>query len=521
MNGKSVTLRKQFLIRLLTILLVVAIISGVVQLYFISNQIITQTSQQANVLADNVLKGIEETDLATKSIEHQIDLKLIAYSKHIASLLQGKPANEISQDELIKMRDNLSLAGITIFQEMEDDVIGVVATENAEVGFSFKEFGYYEVAKSLISGEEPVIPGATFTDKDLIVLPISQSGSQTEEPLFFKYAYYHIDGTDYLINPYIKANEVYQYTEKVGPATRIEELVEANETLLEVGVLNPKVFADPSLEKQLYPPLKKVEAGTFEMQSNRDIEWLTSSTLEKESYIEKVDGKKVYKMFLSLDENRVIYLSLDYEKMSGPLYRHSIILILSGLISLVVLFLFTARFFDRIYKNIQKIKKQVHLLEERDLTAKSNVKDGSELAQLSESANHMVSTLHSTLTETNDQAEKVQKLSLLLEAEASQTVEKMYELSTETTIKSREQLLELVEFLDMIEQELHSQEQLKNNGNLLEKIAAMREVANNQTAAATDLTITLADLLEALHGQSSELSDISKTLLDQMGKFKL
>jgi hypothetical protein len=49
----------------------------------------------------------------------------------------------------------------------------------------------------------------------------------------------------------------------------------------------------------------------------------------------------------------------------------------------------------------------------------------------------------------------------------------------------------------------------------------MREVANNQTAAATDLTITLADLLEALHGQSSELSDISKTLLDQMGKFKL
>jgi hypothetical protein len=49
----------------------------------------------------------------------------------------------------------------------------------------------------------------------------------------------------------------------------------------------------------------------------------------------------------------------------------------------------------------------------------------------------------------------------------------------------------------------------------------MRDVANERTSIATDITITLSDLLNSLHNQSSDLSEISNTLLDQMSKFKL
>lgn len=523
MKTKKKTLRRQFFVGIMSAVLLIAFVSGAVQLYFMQQQIVTETKQQAEVLAKDVLRGVEQTNLANKTIEHQIDLKLISHSKHIASLLKGKNANEITQDELLQIKDELDLAGITIFQETpsKDDVVGVVSTDSNEVGFSFKSFGYYEVAKRLLHGEIPNIPGATYDEKDILVLPIAQSGSHTEKPEFFKYAYYHAPGTDYGINPYLKANEVYEYTESVGPDVRITELVKENDIVKEIAVLNPAVFKDPALEKNIYPPLKKIKAGTFSLKSKKDNEVLIQPNFKKISYIEKVNGQKIYKMFMPLDKEQVIYLALDYEKMSGPLYHHSIILIVSGLLSLLALFLLTARFFNNLYENIQKIQKQVKLLEEGDLTIKSHVNDGSELETLSQSTNRMVDNLNKLVKKTQEQAIKTQRSSVILEADASQSVEKMYELSTEATMKSREQLYEISEFLDGILEVLEPYKENKNIVTLMEEVEKMRQVANDRTAATTNTTITLSDLLQSLHGQSSELSDIAKVLLEHIGKFKL
>ncbi|MDE3841044.1 HAMP domain-containing protein (plasmid) [Bacillus methanolicus] len=523
MQGKNLTLRRQFLIRILSILLMIALVSGTVQIYLMKGQIVNQTNNQAEAIANNVLRAIQGTELATTTIEHQIDLKLVSYSKHIADLIKDKEKNEITNTELIKIRDQLGLAGITIFSETEskDDIVGFAATEKEEVGFSFKEAGFFEIGQVLLHKEKPTLSGATFTDKNIVVLPTAQSASHKDKPTFFKYAYYHVPDTKYIINPYIEANEVHNYIKAVGPNATIQELVQKNKIVQEIAVLNPKVFADPSLEKQLYPPLKKVEAGSFKLQTKKDNEFLTKSNIKKRSYIERVNGKKVYKMFLPLDENKVIYLALDYGKMSGPLYRHSIILIISGLISLIALFLLTARFFNRIYENIQKIKSQIQLLEEGKLTGKSEIMDGSELEKLSQSTNRMVDKLNKLVKDIQEQAVKTQRLSLLLEAEASQSVEKMYELSTENTIKSRDYLYEITEFLDEIIEVLNPYKENDNVAKIMDKVEVIRQVANERTAATTDMTITLSDLLHSLHGQSRELSDISNTLLTYMSKFKL
>jgi methyl-accepting chemotaxis protein len=521
--NKTITLRRKFLIRLLSVLIIIAVFTGVVQIYMMNQQIISQTKQQAEAIANNVLRGIKQTDEGTQSIEHQIDLKLVSYAKHIETLLEGKSADQITRSELLKIRDALGLTGITIFQEdkSKDDVIGVVATEEQEVGFSFKKFGYYEVAKRLLNGQEPSLPDATYTDKHTIVLPIAQSGSHEDSPLFFKYAYYVPETKDYMINPYIQANEVHNFTANVGPNTTINELVTENNIVKEIAILNPAVFADPSLEEQLYPPLRKIESGNFNLQTDKDLELLTGKKMNKTSYIDKVDGLKVYKMFLPLDENRVIYLALDYGEMSGPLYRHSYILIISGLLSLLVLFLLTARFFNRIYVNIQKIKDQIKLLEDGDLTAKSKVDDGSELEKLSQSTNRMVDQLNILVTDTQEQASKTQKLSILLEAEASQSVEKLYAVSTEATMKARDQLFEITTFLDEVVDVLEEYKENEAVLSVIDKVEQMRDVANERTSIATDITITLSDLLNSLHNQSSDLSEISNTLLDQMSKFKL
>ncbi|WML49528.1 hypothetical protein RCG23_05945 [Neobacillus sp. PS3-34] len=219
MMTNNLTLRKQFLVKILTILLAIAVCSGAVQLYLMKRQIERQTYQQADAVASNVLSGINETDLATKTIEHQIDLKLVSYSKHIADLIKDKKRNEITNDDLKKIKKELGLAGITVFAESKskDDIVGFAATEKEEIGFSFKKAGFYEIGKVLLQTEKPDLPGATFTDRNLVVLPTAQSASHKDKPAFFKYVYYHVPNTNYIINPYIEANEVYNYLETAGP----------------------------------------------------------------------------------------------------------------------------------------------------------------------------------------------------------------------------------------------------------------------------------------------------------------
>ncbi|KGX91887.1 HAMP domain-containing protein [Pontibacillus marinus] len=520
---KPKTLRQSFLTKMLSILLIITLLSGVLQLYYINVYAKKEIKNQALMIAENIDKNIEQTKISADAIEHQIDLKLISMSKNITDKLKGKTIDEIYNEDLGKLKDEFNLAGITLFNKTKDDIVGVKSTNPNEIGFSIKKYGYYEAGKKIFNGVKPDIEGATYLSKNAIVLPIAPSGSQNEVPTFFKYAYYHAPGTSYVINIYIEANEVYQYTKETGTEKRIDDIKDNTPNIKEIAVLNPKVFKDPSLEKQLYPPLKKVEYGEFNYKTDDDIEFLkkTAGNLQRKMITQSINNEKVFKVFLPINEDYVVYTSFDYQKLSAPLYRHSYILIATGIISLFVLFLVTARFFNRIYENIQRIKSQIRLLESGNLTAESKVTDNSELQKLSESANRMANTLGAVLKETREQAQKVQQMSIMLEAEASKSVEKMFKMSTKETARSREQLNDTLDFLDKLKDYLNTLPEEEKNEEILEDIENIKQVAKGQTASSTDFTLTLADLLKSLHYESSELSDISNLVLQHMANFKL
>ncbi|RBW68794.1 ATP-binding protein [Bacillus taeanensis] len=396
MINKNMTLRNLFLIRVLLALLVIVLLSEAIQLYFINGQINDEVDKQSHIIAQNIKREIENTNLAAESLEHQIDLKLISYAKYTAEILKGKSIDDITNQDLLAVQKELGLAGITLFARKEDDIVGMRSTDPVEVGFSSKEFGFYETINMLLKGEKAVIEGATFLEKNMIVLPIAQSGSHQNEPVFFKYAYYHSPQASYIINPYIEADEVYQFLNEVGPSSSIAQMKTKNSYLDEVAILNPKVFVNPLLEQQLYPPAKKIVHGTFDYQSERDLKALKSmvNNPKKVSYIQQVNGKKLYKVFLPVEENQVIYMAFDYGEMSQPLIRQSILISLAGFISLLVLYLLTSNFFKRIYKNIDLLVGKVERISkgEYGLTA---VSDGQyEFKKLTGSINQMSLSLH-------------------------------------------------------------------------------------------------------------------------------
>jgi methyl-accepting chemotaxis protein len=516
------TLRRKFLKQILTVMVILAIVSGAVQLYLVNEQIDYETRSKTELISDSVEQGINQTDLASQSIEHQIDLKMMGYNKFISEQLGNRNVQQITNEELIEIRDKIGVEGITLFARSGDDIVGTKSTDSEEIGFGLKGFGeeIFNSASAILENEVPKDDYATYKDKGILVLPIAQSGARDDvEPVFFKFAYLHPPGTDYYISSYVEANEVFKYTQEVGPNRWIQQLVEEKTIIKEVGVLNPKVFADPSLKEEIYPPLNEITFGSFDLRTKLDEEFLAGK-VTKISKVEKINGDKVYKMFVPINEDRTIYIALDYGEIIGPIYKHAIILFISGLLILVAIFLLTAKFFDRIYENIQRIRTQIKLLAAGNFTAKSNVDDNTELGSLSRSANKMVEDLHQVLSDTSEQAFHAQRVSYLLENEANETVEKMYLVSTETTIKQRDIVDEVLSFLDEVEASLQSIETQSAKEAVL-KIDRMREVAKSRATTTTDMTLALSDLLKSLQSQSRVISSISQTLMQHISKFKL
>ncbi|MFD1676608.1 HAMP domain-containing protein [Alicyclobacillus fodiniaquatilis] len=522
MFKSGVSLRRYFLRSTLSVLLIIGLLSGVIELYFMNQHIHLEINDQANLVSKGIQAQISETNSASDAIEHQIDLRMAQSSKQIASLLEGQSLADISENELKNICDQLGLSGITLFAQHGGDIVGVQSTDPAEMGFSFKKVGYLPVGEALLHGEKVNMPGATYSVPNLVVLPIAQSASHKDKPTFFKYAYYHAPGSSYIIDPYIQANEIYQFTKSVGTNVWIDKMEQSNPDIEEMAVLNPKVFADPSLQTKIYPPQKQVVYGHFTYKDAQDIKTLKqmSTNPEKITYTNREDGHKVYKMFIPIQNGQVLYVALNYDKLSQSIYRLSVILIVLGLIGLIALFMITVRYFNRIYENIQIIKAQIKRLETKDFTARSEVKNGGELSELSESANRMVETLQAVLKDTGEQATKTQRLSIMLEADTGKSVEQMYTMSMQETTEGRAATDDVLYFLERVESELANHAQ-HDNGGLLDEMERIRNLIKKRTEATTDMTLTLSDLLKSLHDDSSQLSGIANKLQRELSKFKL
>lgn len=523
MKTKPKTLRAKFLVQLSTVLILVAVVSGIIQYIYLKDQISENIDNQASLLNQGLQQGITDTEVASIAIEDQIDRKIISSTKYIGNLLESKDLDKITNEELVDIKNQLGLNGLTIMARVDDDIMGVKSTDENEIGFSIKEFNSeaHQILDGMLKSEEIVSNNFFSLIDNVIVLPIVQSGSHGEEPMFFKYAYYKPENKDYIIAPYIESNEVYQYTEKVGPDSWIDKMVKENPMTIEMAVLNPRVFKDESVETNYYPPLKKIEYGTFDTKHSKDKNTLIEiiDKQKQTSYIDEVKGKKVYKTFIPVSQDQVIYIALDYDLLSAPLVRHSLILIASGIASLIILFLLAVSFFNKIYTNIQKVKVQMERLATGDLTAKSTIKNAGEITILSESANKMVDTLYQMLENTNTQATTTQRLSLLLEEETQTSVDKLYYLSMESTDKQRQAVEDILYFLEQVETHLKKLDASEEN-EVLQKVDDMRLLAKDRASTTTEMTITLSDLVKSLHGQSKELSGVSNNLLENLSKFK-
>lgn len=110
--------------------------------------------EEINTAAIIVTQAMESSKASSYTIEHLIDMRLLAVSKGIAKELQNRSIEEISTEELMEIKEYWDLYDISLFVREGDDIVVAQSSDIHEIGLSSKDWGYWFTAfEQLMSGQ--------------------------------------------------------------------------------------------------------------------------------------------------------------------------------------------------------------------------------------------------------------------------------------------------------------------------------------------------------------------------------
>lgn len=305
----------QLLIRTASIFLL-SIFLGYVSIYLVVKQEWDQRlEEQMNYVTDMTKQTIENTHESAQTLEHFLDLRLYAISQAIHEELNEKEVKNVSIKELERLRNKWGLADISLFVKEEDgDIIVVKSTDPNEVGLNAKSWGYWYTAMLSLFNGSTVDVNEGYANQHFWVGPLSLSEVKNQH---FKYAYFYDGSTDYMINPYIAAEDTNHFTDKSGPSQLIEKMEGSNRDILEIAVINVEAYVKGEKNKVIEPMRDlPVLYGKHEVKLDHDgaiFSKALDSRIFERIQIEH-NGLLMEKIYLSLPQNRVLTVVMNLER---------------------------------------------------------------------------------------------------------------------------------------------------------------------------------------------------------------
>ncbi|WP_420844228.1 HAMP domain-containing protein [Jeotgalibacillus terrae] len=415
---------------------------------------------------------------------------MLAQARLIATELDELNGSNLTRDQLLQYKEEFSLDGVTIFQETGDDVTATVTSEPGDAGFSLKEAGYYEAAVNILNNDEAYS----------LVSSETVTGTNISNDERHKYAYYRPEGADYFLNIYVEAEDITAYLNQAGPQALIDEMTE-----------NLKVMEEGAVYEM-------AESGwTFTAGSERTLTEKAQTLIGSDM---GSDGDQYYRIYFPVNDSYAAYVALDKSDISAPIYRNALVMMVTRLLPLILLIILISKFFNRVAIHIQKLINQVSALEGGDLTVKNDIDDQGELRKLSVSMNRMTDRLNYLLKKASGYTSQAERMSVMLEKETKETARRMSELTVESAMMARHESEEVTHMLKDAERFVRIYAPPKDADKYLEKISLMRHHVQSKSEAATEITITISDLLHSLHSQAESLAETSQEMTELIDTFK-
>ncbi|WP_227937276.1 HAMP domain-containing protein [Alkalihalobacillus deserti] len=538
---KRNTIMMQLLVKIGFFLGLLAIIILVTGYYLINLKMESYQEEQINNATGVVVHAMDSTQQSAETIEHMIENLLYASSKGIMSELRGKEIEDINMEELRVLADNWDVEEISLWQRIGDDIVTVQSSDETQLEMGSKDWGYWFTAfDQLMSGQAVTVEQGTALD-NYWVGPISRA--ERFEHIYYKFAYYYDGTTDFMINPFISDEEIYNLTFQAGPTQMIEKIIAENMDIEEIAVINVPAWLRGEDNDVVEPAIDlPVLYGSHQFELEQDEEILLKVQRENKNYSElfEKDGVSYKKLFKPLAHDRVMAITLDLSRQK-QMGNQFLFLFLGGfLLASVLLFIIIRFIVRRQLKPLQNIVEHIQGVAEGDLTKRLTIKEKNELDWLAENINDMTQRFHQLIMGVKEESHSLVIVSSLLSRQVYTSVKTMGETSTTMTSESKTILLEIsitLEKLQRLSMSIHDNElntlgsgQLegkksplikKSLNEVLEKLTELEGMVKEHSTHVTDITLMFYDTLKELNEALQKMDQLSTELNEKIKFFQV
>ncbi len=341
-----------------------AVLIGVNFVYYYTtrNTLIHNQEHYISGVLKQVGSSIENIKAGEKFYEVMLSEKL-RMASIAAQYALPHDAEDVTNEQLIEIRDKLGIEGITLFTYIDGQVTGYKSSDPEEIGLKTITWsnGLWHIMFDQLLQEHEVQLVEHFGEKlkNYWGGPIDTSYSMPEK--ISKWGYYNDGTTDYLIDPYVSDSSFIDFQNSAGVNRSIEAIIKENPYITQISVLNENVLKEGEeiiRKGTVWLSDKLVTYGAYSLQSSSDKDYVHEALDKNETIykIVQINDKKYLNSYAPIsfknyiNDNLVVIISSDYAKIQSSLneqiIRIAMVSILCLFIGFITLLLIT-RFIRR------------------------------------------------------------------------------------------------------------------------------------------------------------------------------
>ncbi|WP_211749659.1 PAS domain S-box protein [Paenibacillus sp. Marseille-Q4541] len=372
--------------------------------YYTTQENLQQDSEKRTVsAAKQIALAMEQNQDNAEVIKKQISKNLWLSAKFAANMLDPD-INKVTTEQLEELSEQTGVTDISLMIQTDDDIIVSKSSDPNEIGLSTRKMTFwYQAFTQLFENHQVNIPqGITFEN-------FWSNGFEyaTSDPENINiWGYYHDGKRNYIINPFMNADQIEDYVLFFNPEGIIKKFQDVNPSILSIAGINPITFGQPSMSQDGTDELnfkfvtKPVFFGTYrygDIEADKAAVNKAIETGNNVSYTAVVDGKKVLKNMIPImnttGRSYVISIVTDYREIESVISEQLISHIAVSLVLLEIVIFGSYVFASAYTKPIQTVLSKVNEVGDGHFKYDLKLKRNDELGQLSNGINAMIRNL--------------------------------------------------------------------------------------------------------------------------------
>lgn len=411
---------------LLISLIVTVILALNISIFYYSSksELRDNAEDQMITIARQIGTSLDAAEKSKKFMENTLEEKL--RSAAIAAMNELDPhIDNVSNEELVILSRKLGIDDITLWKRTDNDIIALKSSSPKEINQSSKTWDYWYTAFNQLFDEQKV---TILKGRALLNFWSGPFQFSTTDPTHIKKWGNYYDGTtDYMINPYIDAQEFLDFDNSIGTNSLITNLMKDHPHILEITGFVPEFFGKPPILKLKKGVLvqnmdvRDISFGHYTYQDkNNDNANVLSATQSGTmvTSIASINGKNVMKSFVPIHDNlkHVIGISFDHGAIEHVLRRQ--LLVHSAISFGLIIAAWMASYFiaGLLIRPLRHILVNVNQIAEGRFDSKIAIHSQDELGMLSSRVNTMADNLQNYMNKLQYSAEELRSTKEYLES---------------------------------------------------------------------------------------------------------